>query len=227
MKSRVGFLEVTTTLTIMRAFFRSAVYGIRARGNTRVQKNKIKHDWGHEVLKIFGYQIEIKGKPPKNGACILVGNHISYLDIPLLLAAAPFSNFIAKDDLKSWPIIGQGADAVGTLFVKRKAGSDRTAVRNQIIKHFSEHPNFQLVVFPSGTTTLDESVRWKKGIFEIAKEIKVPVQLFHITYEPLRESAYIAEDNLLIQMRRAAKFKNKKAMLTWLEEFLVVDDPVS
>ena len=59
-----------------------------------------------------------------------------------------------------------------------------------------------ITIFPSGTTRLTEDQPWKKGAFEIAKDAKVPVQLFKLDYSPLRELAYINDDNLLGKMQQ-------------------------
>ena len=186
----------------------------------------LKKKWGTEILELFGYPLTMVGEPdPK--ARILVGNHISFLDIPVLIATAPHCTFVAKDDLKRWPIIGDGARAGGTIFVSRTSGSDRTSTREQIKKILDENSLSQIVVFPSGTTSLEESKLWKKGIFEIAQDLKLPVQLFHLHYSPARESAYIDDDQLLQKMRSIIPLKNKSVTITWLETFLEMKDPAT
>ena len=182
----------------------------------------LKEKWATSALKDFGYSIEVQGQAPTQvtGPLILVGNHISYLDIMLLMSAYPQIVFIAKKEVRSWPIIGVGADRAGTLFVDRDHKEDRARMRNSIAEQLLKH-KAQVAIFPSGTTTLDENRIWKKGVFEIAAENSIPVKAFKITYEPLRESAYIDDDNLLQQMQLIFKIENKKAKLTWLSEYHV------
>ena len=175
------------------------------------------------VVKSFGFKIKIIGNPPINKSFILVGNHISFLDIPVLMASLPEVTFIAKDDLKKWPIIGSGASAVGTIFVSRTTGSDRSHVRDQVSKILQDHKSM-VAIFPSGTTCLSEGRPWKKGAFEIAKQAQVPIQLFKLNYFPLRESAYIDDDNLLEQMSKLVKIKDKLVTLTWLEQVESIGD---
>ncbi|MGZ3690522.1 MAG: lysophospholipid acyltransferase family protein [Pseudobdellovibrio sp.] len=187
---------------------------------------KLKEKWAKMAMKDFGYRIEVKGPPPEEsaGPLILVGNHISYLDIMLLMSAYPHIAFIAKKEVRSWPIIGVGADRAGTLFVDRGHKEDRARMRNSIAEQLLQH-KAKVAIFPSGTTTLDEKVTWKKGVFEIAAENSIPVKAFKISYDPLRESAYIDEDNLLQQMKLIFKIKNKTAKLTWLD-FYQISSPI-
>jgi 1-acyl-sn-glycerol-3-phosphate acyltransferase len=210
-------------IRVIQAFLKTAICSGRMPKTPPHLRNALKQKWGAEILKIFGYQLKMIGSPHPQ-ARILVGNHISFLDIPALLVTAPHSTFIAKDDLERWPIIGDGARAGGTIFVSRAPGSDRSHTRNQVKKILAENPEAQIVVFPSGTTSLDENKRWKKGIFEIAQELELPVQLFHLRYMPARESAYIDDDQLVRKMRSILKIKNKTVTLTWHEMFSQIED---
>lgn len=205
-------------LAVVQIFLKTVTYSLKFNRKTKHEKTLIKQAWGRMVLKSFGFEIQVKGIQPTAKSLILVGNHISFLDIPLLMAFLPDITFVAKDDLKKWPVIGSGAEAVGTIFVRRTSGSDRSHVRNQI-SNVLQNQQSMVAIFPSGTTCLHEEQPWKKGAFEIAKQANVPIQLFKIDYDPLRESAYIENDNLLDQMANLIKIKGKKATLTWLQQF--------
>ena len=180
----------------------------------------LKKKWATKAMKDLGYEIEVAGVPPEanNQPLILVGNHISYLDIMLLMSVHPDIVFIAKKEVRGFPVIGKAAERAGTLFVDREARHDRAKMRVQIADALNSS-KAQVVVFPSGTTTLDENKTWKKGVFEIAHEHSIPVKAFKIHYSPLRESAYIDDDTLLGQMHKAFKAQNKFARLTWLSHY--------
>jgi len=182
------------------------------------QINELKQKWASDVLKHLGYDLKTHGSlkiNDLNQPHIFVGNHISFLDILVVMASHPRTVFLSKKELKSWPIIGAGAVRAGTLFVDRNSKHDRNKSRQEIGQQLLDH-KAHLVVFPSGTTTLDENILWKKGIFEIAKFYQIPIQTFKIIYQPMRESAYIDEDSLLGQMRKQIQIKNKKVDLHWL-----------
>ncbi len=211
-------------LQIFNAFLKTAIYGCMIIGKNENSRNQTKQKWAKMILKSFGFSVEIIGQQPPMGTQILVGNHISYLDIVILMSAVPEIAFIAKDDLKKWPIIGAAATVAGTIFVNRSTSYGKKKFLDQIINQLNEK-NKSIAIFPSGTTALYEEKPWKKGAFKIAKQAQVPVQLFRIDYQPLRESAYIDDDNLLSSMYRLSKIKNKSASLQWLGRFEQIDEP--
>lgn len=187
---------------------------------------KIKKQWALDVLSYMGFEMESRGTPPATeGPLILVGNHISYVDIIVLMAAHPRVVFVAKKEISYWPVIGPSATRVGTVFVNRGSKKHRQDVRRQIAEQLLSK-NSHVAIFPSGTTTLKEELQWKKGAFEIAKQNSIPVKLFKVTYSHPREVAYVDDDTLLLQMKALFKLPNKKARLEWLGE-LKVDEPES
>jgi len=185
----------------------------------------LKRQWAEELLNYFGLQIEVKGAPFTGAPVILLGNHISYLDIIVLMYVHPSIIFLAKKEVSSWPVIGITAQRIGTLFVDRSA-KDKSETRRKISQELIERKS-HLVVFPSGTTTLYEEVPWKKGMFEISQEYKIPIQSFKVSYSHQRECAYIDEDNMLEQMTRLFSIRDKKVYFQWLKVFEVTDPVLS
>ena len=186
---------------------------------------QIKQAWAKSSLNKLGYELQTTPTDSSlnwNDPLILVGNHISYLDILVVLAAHPQTVFLSKIEVKKWPIIGWGARRAGTLFVDRNSIKDRRALREQIFNKLQQ-THTHLVIFPSGTTTLNEDIMWKKGAFEIAEACSIPIQTFKINYSPLRESAYIDDDQLLQQMLIQLKTKNKKAYFKWGDRYSITN----
>ena len=68
------------------------------------------------LLRIFRVEIQFEGNFPSRG--MLVCNHLSYLDILVLAALAPCI-FVAKQEVKHWPVFGWFAKLAGTVFVHR------------------------------------------------------------------------------------------------------------
>lgn len=185
---------------------------------------ELKQMWAQSLLDSFEYKIHVSGEPPvmSGRPMILVGNHISFLDILVLMASTRDIVFIAKKEVRSWPIIGFAAARVYTVFVDRENKKDRSQIRDQIAQQLKEY-KAKVVVFPSGTTTLKEELLWKKGMFEVAAEAHLPVKAFVLAYTPFRESAYIDDDSLIGQMNKIVPMPVKTAHLTWLDEYKVVD----
>ena len=151
--------------------------------------------WARNILSIVGVRVEVEGNPTHQHA-IYVGNHISYLDIPALLVAKPVS-FVAKREVGTWPVIGRAARRVRTVLVKRSSSDSRKAALAGI---HAALKNRSVVVFPSGTTSMDELKPWRYGAFQLAATERHLVQPFVIDYEPRRLAAYIDKDTLLFHM---------------------------
>ena len=81
---------------------------------------------------------------------LLVANHISWLDI-LVMHAARHCRFVAKAEVRHWPLIGTLATAGGTLYIERE--SRRDAMR--VVHHMAESLGRGEIVaiFPEGTTS--------------------------------------------------------------------------
>lgn len=160
----------------------------------------LKYGWASEILNHFKIDLEVSG-PATNldESYILLGNHVSYLDIPILIFCAPEVVFVSKKEVKSWPVIGSAAVKMKTIFVERENSVSRKKAKESIAKRLEEK-NQKLIIFPSGTTSMGPSPRWQKGIFEIAEENKIKIRPFRIKYSPLRQAAYIGDDNLLAHM---------------------------
>ena len=63
-------------------------------------------------------EVQVAGELIPNA--LLVANHVSWLDIPVLGSRARI-DFLSKADIKAWPLIGWMAETLGTLFVARGA----------------------------------------------------------------------------------------------------------
>lgn len=84
-----------------------------------------------------------------SGPMLLAANHVSWLDIFVINAVQP-AHFVAKSDIRSWPLVGLLCDRSGTIFVER---SRRTAVR-EVLQVMADRLTRQgiVAVFPEGTT---------------------------------------------------------------------------
>ena len=97
------------------------------------------------VLKIFKLEVRVSGPVPTRG--LLVSNHLGYLDIFVLASLAP-AVFVAKREIRSWPVIGWLTQMGGTLFVDR----DRRVQVGQVNVEIQAALNrgALVVLFPEG-----------------------------------------------------------------------------
>lgn len=106
--------------------------------------------WARRMLAILGIGLQLSGRPPPRGPVLLVANHISWLDI-LVMHAARHCRFVAKSEVRRWPLIGRLATGAGTLYIERD--SRRDALR--MVRRMAEslRAGDILAVFPEGTTS--------------------------------------------------------------------------
>lgn len=161
----------------------------------------VKKNWSKEIMKNFNIKLHVKGNPinEESEPCLFIGNHISYLDIPVLIGGYPNITFVSKKEVKYWPLLGNAAIKMKTIFVDRGNSKSKNSAKKQI-NHALLEKKQKIAIFPSGTTSLLKSSSWKKGAFEIAEELGINVQPFRIRYEPLHLSAFVGNDSLLIHM---------------------------
>ncbi|MEA1938029.1 MAG: lysophospholipid acyltransferase family protein [Pseudomonadota bacterium] len=70
------------------------------------------------ILKTFRIEIKTIGTPIDTGPGIVISNHTSYLDIPVMSALVP-GYFIARSDVKSWPLFGMLSRLGNCLYIDR------------------------------------------------------------------------------------------------------------
>lgn len=128
--------------------------------------------WWHErLLHILAVQVTTTGSAPLPPA-LLVSNHVSWLDVPVL-GSLTQTNFLSKDEVRRWPVIGWLAAASGTFFIRRGAG-EAASVTEQIADHLAS--DGLLTLFPEGTTTDGNEVRpFFPRLFAAAVETRAPL----------------------------------------------------
>lgn len=105
--------------------------------------------WALGLLACAGVHLEVRGTPPRQGPTLLVSNHLSWLDIPVLHAAR-YCRFVSKSDVRDWPLVGTLATAAGTLYIERS--NRRDALRMVGNMREALQRGEVLAVFPEGTT---------------------------------------------------------------------------
>ncbi len=182
---------------------------------------ELQWEWSQKTLKKFKISLEVKGQISHQKPMIFVGNHISYLDIVLLMATVPSVSFVAKKELAMWPIVGHAARKTNTIFVKREKNESRKNARAAITQGLAQQQ--RIAVFPSGTTGVSESKQWRRGIFEVAQQANAMILPFRLSYEPMREVAYIDDDFFPLHLFRLTQLKQIKAKIEFHEPVKVLD----
>jgi lyso-ornithine lipid O-acyltransferase len=130
------------------------------------------------VGRIFQLEIQAGGSIPAGG--LLVCNHLSYMDILVLASLAP-SMFVAKREVKSWPVMGLLAQLGGTLFIDRQRRTHVGKVNDEIQTALDD--GALVVVFPEGTSSDGRSVLpFKSSLLEPATLQKHPLTVGRLHY---------------------------------------------
>ncbi len=116
-------------LHVISGFIQSLVYPCFSRSIQR----RMKQYWASGFLNILNIKLHCNGKPPsiETHRVLFVANHVSWLDICVLLAASP-TRFIAKAEIRNWPVVGLLSRNVGTLFIERTKRSDTIRINRRI-----------------------------------------------------------------------------------------------
>lgn len=153
---------------------------------------RLRQRWSRRLLAVLGVHLQIEGVAIAPG-CMLVANHISWLDIFVINALAP-SAFISKAEVRGWPVIGWLAARSETVFLRRGSRGHAKIVNAEIAALLDAGRN--VAVFPEGTTTDGSQVlHFHAALLQPAIEAERPLQALALSYHaadgsPSRGPAY-------------------------------------
>ncbi|HJV06245.1 MAG TPA: lysophospholipid acyltransferase family protein [Chromobacteriaceae bacterium] len=139
--------------------------------------------WSAQLLKILGISLKVNGLnpgfyPPNT---LLVANHVSWLDI-FVLNSVTVSRFVAKREIRDWPVIGWLVQVGGTLFIDRSNRRDACRVNQQLAEALAK--GGCMAVFPEATTSDGRGLLpFKSSLFEAALLAKGTVQPVALRYQ--------------------------------------------
>lgn len=135
--------------------------------------------WMRQLCRILNVRITVKGKIDP-GNTLYVANHISWLDIPVMMGVIN-TRFVAKQEVRQWPVIGFLAASAGTLFLQRGNHDSTARTSEQITWSLVQGNN--VCVFPEGTSTNGNSVRrFYPRLFQPAQLSHGKVQAITVNY---------------------------------------------
>ena len=160
-------------------------------------------NWTRKLLALLRIRMHLVNADffPK-GPCLLVANHISWVDIQAILAFKPM-RFVAKSEVAGWPLFGWMAIQLGTLFVLRDSALHGRKVAQDMVPILQREP---ICIFPEGTSTDGTVVLpFKTSLFEAAVLSNMPVSMVAIRYfsetpnglQPSCAAAFIGEMGLV------------------------------
>lgn len=174
--------------------------------------------WAAALLGAFGLRITVHGTPGPGGGRLIVANHISWLDIPLVAAALP-SRMLAKSDIRSWPVLGPLSRQAGTLYIERDRLRTLPAAVAAVTRALLAGD--RVTVYPEGSTWCGRAQgAFRRAAFQAALDARVPVQPVRIAYllddgGPAGAPAFVGDDPLTASLWRIARARGVRAEV-WL-----------
>jgi 1-acyl-sn-glycerol-3-phosphate acyltransferase len=157
--------------------------------------------WSAGLLRAVGMTVEVSGTP-RPGATLIVANHVSWLDIAAIHAAAPHARFVSKADVLRWPLLGWLIRNAGTLFIERERKRDAVRVVHVMAESLKEGQT--VAVFPEGTTGPGpELLPFHANLLQAAVATGTPVQpvalRFFTDQQPFSPEVTFVGDTTLLQ----------------------------
>lgn len=183
------------------------------------QKSERIQAWAKSSLALLSIELKVIGSPPRQGPMLLVANHVSWLDIVVLLASCP-CHFVSKVEIGQWPVVGALTRAVGTLFITRSSRRDAMRVVHQMTEHLHADQGAVLAIFPEGTTSNGLQVLpFHANLFQAAISANAAVQPLALRFEDATTGkhslapCYIDNDTLLGSLWRTLTAPRQRVVL--------------
>ena len=176
--------------------------------------------WSAGLLRAAGITLQSSGQFA-DGAKLIVSNHVSWLDIIAVHALCPQARFVAKSDVRQWPLIGPLVAGAGTLFIARDRPRDARRVADEIAQALEQGDT--IAVFPEGTTTDGQAVGpFSAGLLQGAVSSGSAVQAVALRYfeqgSVLSQAApYVGETSLAQSLWRICSARALVVRLVLLE----------
>ncbi len=178
--------------------------------------------WSRKLLSILSVTLREEGVPERlPQRCMLALNHISWIDIFVIDARFP-ATFIAKSEVRAWPLVGWLSTLVGTLYIERGKRSAARHARQAIVAELER--GTLVAVCPEGTTTFGRSLEpFHAALFQPAIDAGATVQPVALRYlDPAGRhtdaAGYVGETSLLASVWTIVSTRRMVARLSFLAQ---------
>lgn len=180
-------------------------------------RRKLIQRWSQRLLRILAVELEHSGAHVDPEApMVIVANHISWLDIFVLNAHHP-SRFIAKSDIRRWPLVGLLVAGVGTLFVDRTRRRDAARINAEVGAALKNGD--VIALFPEGTTTFgNELLPFHGSLLQPVIEVQghilpAAIRYTHLDGTPSQAAAYVGDTSLIESVRQLLRARRTRVRL--------------
>ena len=142
---------------------------------------------------------------------------MSWLDILVIQSLTP-GIFVAKDEVRRWPLVGSVAQACATIFVQRASARSARAMVDAGVAAFTQ--GYCVIGFPEGTSSDGCDVgAFHSNIFECAIKAQSPVQPLSVRYLnaqtglPSEAPVFVGDTSLATSLQRVMASRSIQAQL--------------
>jgi 1-acyl-sn-glycerol-3-phosphate acyltransferase len=185
------------------------VDGVLHMPHTMLERAHWQQKWAHHVLRFLKCHVDVRGAVPPRG--LIAVNHISYIDVLVLASLRPCV-FVAKSEVRKWPLIGTLCARCGVLFLDRTSMRAAAAANRTIADAL--RTGMTVVVFPEGTTSAGDTILpLHAALFQSAFDCNQPIIPAWITYnEEQRERiAYWGDATLMPHLLQLMRLREMQA----------------
>lgn len=191
-------------------------------------KEKKVQQWSKKLLGICGVRVAVSGVHEAEipDHVMIVSNHVSWLDIFVINSLYP-CRFVAKSDIRNWPLIGWLCEKTGTIFIARGRQRDVRRIYENLVKGLERGE--RIAFFPEGRTSSQGTILpFHANLFEAAIEAHVPVQPCAIRYVDsqgrLQAAAdFVNEMSFIESISRILKARGMTAELIYLPQIMTAN----
>jgi 1-acyl-sn-glycerol-3-phosphate acyltransferase len=134
--------------------------------------------WSRRLLGICGVSLETQGEALAHA--MVVANHVSWLDIFVINSLHP-CRFVAKSEIRAWPVLGWLVAQAGTVFIARGSRRDLRHAFKGLVRSLEQGE--RVAFFPEGTTAAQGALMpFHANLFEAAIDSGVMVQPYALQY---------------------------------------------
>jgi 1-acyl-sn-glycerol-3-phosphate acyltransferase len=159
--------------------------------------------WGQQLLQVLNVELKIHGELP-DGKKLIVSNHISWLDNFVVQALCP-AHFVAKSEIRSWPVMGWLVAHTGALFIERARRHHTLKINQDMMAALDAGDSVAL--FPEGTTGTCEAIRpFHSSLLQAcigSNAVLMPMGLRYVSPDGSQTHAadYVGEMNFITSLK--------------------------
>lgn len=183
----------------------------------RAGRLRAMQQWAAKLLRILQVEVDCKHPVPVDMATLCVSNHLSWLDILVLQSLMP-GVFVAKAQVRRWPVIGSMARACATIFVERSSARSTHAMVDSAAAALRQ--GYTVLAFPEGTSSDGADLApFHANIFEGAVRVRTPVQPVTLRYvatetgAPSEAALFTGDMTLLTSLRNVLRTSNLRVQV--------------